>query len=108
MVTWDQDFQFLDDPGKDPDQRSVEQASMQYYLAPDKTGLGQLTDYRFSFFDIPDKDKETMQPHDEIMKAIMSNDVETTWNQIIQSHLANGYDKVIQEYNDAAKAAGMN
>lgn len=108
MVNWDQDFQFLNDPSKDPDQKALEQEIMDYYQAADKVGISKNTDYRFKFFDIPSKNKDTMLVADEAMKAVMSDDAEKTWNEIIQSYLANGYDRIIQEYNDAAKTAGIN
>ena len=42
------------------------------------------------------------------MKALMSDNPEKAWDDIIQEHLKNGYEQIIKEINDAAKQAGIN
>lgn len=65
------------------------------------------TDLRISLLDVPSKDKATEKIGDDIIKCVLSNDVEKTWNEIVSGYRANGYDRLIEEINDACAKAGI-
>jgi len=65
------------------------------------------TDLRAGFIDYASKDKHVEQFADDMVKAILSDDVEKTWNQIIKEHRANGYDEVIKDFNAKAAELGI-
>ena len=65
------------------------------------------TDLRISLLDIPDRDKDTEKIKDDIIKCILSNNVEATWNEIVKGYRANGYDKIIEETNAECAKAGI-
>lgn len=65
------------------------------------------TDLRVGFIDVPSKAKGTANVNDIIIKCVLSDDVEKTWNEIVKSSRANGYDKLIEEINAECAKAGI-
>jgi putative aldouronate transport system substrate-binding protein len=65
------------------------------------------TDLRLNILEIADKDKATINFNDDVVKCILSNDVEKTWKELVANYMANGYDKVIAETNAEAAKAGI-
>lgn len=104
LFTWDTEFGFLEDPSIEP---STLKVVKDYYDYSINKCISFKTNYALSFLDIPSKDKMTSAIHDDIMKTIMSNDVEKVWNDIISNYMKNGYEKAIQEINEAAVKAGI-
>lgn len=65
------------------------------------------TDLRLNLLEIADKDKATLNLGDDLIKCILSNDVEKTWRELVAAYMANGYDKVIAQTNEQAAKAGI-
>lgn len=69
----------------------------------------QPIDLRIPNFDVPDKDKTVTGKFfaEMAIQCIMSKDIEKTWNGIIASQRANGYDKLIEETNAECAKLGI-
>jgi putative aldouronate transport system substrate-binding protein len=65
------------------------------------------TDLKIGLLDVPSKDKATERLGDDIIKCVLSNDVEKTWNEIVSNYRANGYDKLIEEINAKCAELGI-
>jgi putative aldouronate transport system substrate-binding protein len=65
------------------------------------------TDLRINLLDVPDKDKAVENIGDDIIKCVLSKDVEKTWNEIVKGYRANGYDKLIDEINAECAKIGI-
>ena len=65
------------------------------------------TDLRIPLLDVPDKDKAVENIGDDIIKCVLSKDVEKTWNEIVKGYRANGYDKLIDEINAETAKLGI-
>ncbi|HOJ11583.1 MAG TPA: extracellular solute-binding protein [Clostridiales bacterium] len=65
------------------------------------------TDLRIPLLDVPSKDKATARTGEIIIKCLLSDNVEKTWNEIVSSYRANGYDKLIEEINEACAKANI-
>lgn len=65
------------------------------------------TDLRVPLLDVPDKDKATAKFQDIVIKCVLSNDVEKTWNDLVKEYRANGYDKLIEEINAKCAELGI-
>jgi putative aldouronate transport system substrate-binding protein len=63
------------------------------------------TDLRISFMDYPSKAKATEVFYTDMIKAVMSDDAEKTYRDIISNCKKNGYDQVIKDFN--AKAVSL-
>lgn len=104
LATWDSEFCIMEDPTIEPSRLKV---INDYYKFNMEKCIAVPTNYTLPFIDIPSKDKMNADYVGDIMKSIMSDDVEKTWNEIIAEHMKNGYEKAIQEMNDAAAKAGI-
>ena len=89
----------------DPSEAKVVRDAYDYWI---NDCIGVETDFRLPFLLIESIDKMTAQPQEDIIKALMSENVEQAWNDIISEHRKNGYDQIVEEINTAAKGAGIN
>lgn len=105
LATWDQDFDYIN-PNIDEYIRAEANRMLHWYWENAK-GCGVLTDFRADFLDYPSKSRRVAKFEDEAIKAIMSPDMEKTWQNSMKRFMNNGYDAVIKEFNEAAKAEGM-
>ena len=67
----------------------------------------KFTDYRLDLLNYPDKDKLVADFNEDMVKTVLSKDVEETWKGIVANHQKNGYDKIVEEVNSAAAVAGI-
>lgn len=104
LATWDAEFLCMDDITLEPGTRKMVQDYLDINL---KNGKALKLNYALDYLEIPSRDKMTAVYGDDIMKAIMSDDVEKTWNTIVADHMKNGYEQVIKDMNDAAVKAGI-
>ena len=65
------------------------------------------TDLRIDLLDVPGKDKATWKLGDDIIKCVLSKDVEKTWNDLVSNYMSNGYDKYIDAINAKCAELGI-
>jgi putative aldouronate transport system substrate-binding protein len=91
-------------PNAKPIYQQIFQANNDWLMANAKA---QPINLVIPLLDVPDKDKATYNLSDVIIKCVLSSDAEKTWNDLMANYKANGYDKIIEEVNTAATAAGI-
>lgn len=91
-------------PNAQPIYQQIFQTNEDWLLANAKPQPRNLV---IPLLDVPSKAKATENISDDIIKCVLSKDAEKTWNELIANYKANGYDKLIEEVNAAATAAGI-
>lgn len=66
------------------------------------------TDLRLKFIDYPSRSKAVQQLDVDLVKAILSNNAEETWNKITQDYMNGDYKTIVEEFNAKAKEMGIN
>lgn len=102
MVTWDQDFYFVD-PGFDDAYKNMAQEAVDFI---NQNGKLLEVNYGADYMVYPSKSKMTAQFGDDFIKALLSKDVEKTWNGRNDNLLKNGYADAIKEVNDLIAQSG--
>jgi putative aldouronate transport system substrate-binding protein len=65
------------------------------------------TDLRIGYLDVPSKAKANAQFPNDLVKMILSKDVEKTFNEIKDAHMANAYTTYIEEINAKCAELGI-
>lgn len=104
LATWDAEFVSMEDITIEPGVRTMVQDYLDQNL---KRAIAVPTNYSLDYLPIASRDKMVADYGEDVTKAIVSKDVEKTWNEIIANYMKNGYDKIIQEMNEAAAKAGI-
>lgn len=100
---WSGTHQFTT-PAMDPIYQKIAKDNVDWLLANAKA---QPINLMIPLLDVPSKDKATFNLSDLIIKCVLSDDAEATYNTEINNYKANGYDKLIEDVNAAAAAAGI-
>ena len=65
------------------------------------------TDLMISCLDVPGKEKATANFPNDLVKLILSDDVDKTWKDMIAAYRKNGYDTYIGEINAKCAELGI-
>ncbi len=103
ISTWDGDYGY-EDINLKPEIKAM---GVEFLEWMQKNAIPVETNYQLNFLDYPSKNTATANVTDDVMSAMLSKDVEKTWEAIVQNHLDDGYSQVIKEVNAAAVSAGI-
>lgn len=103
VFTWDGDFSLVN-PAVDP---AIREFQNNYVNELRENTIGVETNFQLTFMQYDNKDKTVADPTDDMLKVVMSDDVEAAYAAMVADMDALGYDKAIESFNEAAKAAGI-